>query len=209
MPTPKRCDRRRYVHTRARLLYVFRNLLLQFLRFRERSRSGAAVAAFDMTSPFLSPAKAVPPLRVCRFPVKTWITPEVDFDLNTFRGTNSPDASAGVSSTGYGILWNGFIQNVPSAAASSSQAGNNFVFFLTSDDVARLWIGSQKIIDKESPGLSTVTEACKLPPNQPIPITIQYTHSSTGPASMHIHWLSAPETGNVLQIVPAPASSGQ
>jgi hypothetical protein len=142
-------------------------------------------------------------------PVKTSITPEVDFDLNTFRGTNSPDASAGVSSTGYGILWNGFIQNVPSAAASSSQAGNNFVFFLTSDDVACLWIGSQKIIDKESPGLSTVTGACMLPPNQPIPITIQYTHSTTGPASMHIHWLSAPGIGNVLQIVPAPARSGQ
>jgi len=28
------------------------------------------------------------------------ITPAVDFDLNTYQGTNSPDASAGVVSTG-------------------------------------------------------------------------------------------------------------
>lgn len=51
-------------------------------------------------------------------PVKTSITPAIDFDLNTFRGTNSPDASAGVSSTGYAIRWTGFIQNVPSHDAA-------------------------------------------------------------------------------------------
>jgi len=73
------------------------------------------------------------------------------------------------------------------------------VFFLTSDDVARLSIGSQEVIDKKSSGLATRAGACKLPPNQPVPITVEYTHSSTGPASMHLYWLST-SAREVLQL---------
>jgi len=71
-----------------------------------------------------------------------------------------------------------------------------------SDDVARLSIGSQEVIDKKSSGLATRAGACKLPPNQPVPITVEYTHSSTGPASMHLYWLSTSARGNIIQIVP-------
>jgi hypothetical protein len=140
-------------------------------------------------------------------PVKTSITPAIDFDLNTFRGTNSPDASAGVSATGYGIRWSGFIQSVPPDNAGSREEEDSFEFFLTSDDVARLWIGSKQIIDKESPGLSTLRASYKLNPNKPVPITIEYTHNSAGPASMHIYWLSESAKGNIIQIVPASAST--
>jgi hypothetical protein len=135
-------------------------------------------------------------------PVKTSITPAIDFDLNTYRGTDSPDASAGVSASGYSIRWNGFIQNVPSDHAARREGGDSFVFFLTSDDVARLSIGSKEVVDKKSSGLATRAGACQLPPNQPVPITVEYTHSSTGPASMHVYWLSTSARGNIIRIVP-------
>ena len=79
-------------------------------------------------------------------------------------------------------------------------------FYLTSDDVAHLWIGSTEVINKPTPGLSTVSGHYKLAPNQAVPITIQYTHSSTNPASMHIYWLNRSEPKNIIQIVPAPGS---
>jgi hypothetical protein len=139
-------------------------------------------------------------------PVKTSITPAVDFDLNTYQGTNSPDASAGVVSTGYGIEWTGFIQNVSSGHHGFREEKDSFDFFLTSDDVARLWIGSTEVINKQTPGLSSLKGSYQLAPNQPVPITIQYTHSSTGPASMHIYWLSRSAKDNIIQIVPAPGS---
>jgi hypothetical protein len=139
-------------------------------------------------------------------PVKTSITPAVDFDLNTYQGTNSPDASAGVVSTGYGISWTGFIQNVPSGQHGLRAHVDSVQFFLTSDDVAQFWIGSTEVINKPTPGLSTATGSYKLAPNQTVPITIRYTHSSTNPASMHIYWLNRSEPENIIQIVPAPGS---
>jgi hypothetical protein len=136
-------------------------------------------------------------------PVKTSITPVVGFDLNTYQGTNSPDASAGVLSSGYGISWNGYIENVSLQDAGGVESADSFEFYLTSDNIGRLWIGSQEIINKESSGLSTVSASVKLTPNQAVPITVQYTHSATGPATMYIHWLSRSAKGNIIQIVPS------
>jgi hypothetical protein len=136
-------------------------------------------------------------------PVKTSITPVVGFDLNTYRGTDSPDASAGVLSSGYGISWNGYIENVSAQNAGNVEQADSFDFYLTSDNVGRLWIGSQKVIDKESSGLATVSASVKLTPNQPVPITVQYTHASAGSATMYIDWLSTSAKGNIIQIVPS------
>jgi hypothetical protein len=136
-------------------------------------------------------------------PVKTSITPVVGFDLDTYQGTNSPDASAGVLSSGYGISWNGYIENVSLQNAASVQQADSFEFYLTSDNIGRLWIGSQEIIDKESSGLSTVRASVKLTPYQPVPISVQYTHNASGPATMYIHWLSQSVKGNIIQIVPS------
>jgi hypothetical protein len=135
-------------------------------------------------------------------PVKTSITPVVGFDLDTYQGTNSPDASAGVLSSGYGISWNGYVENVSAQNPGNVAQADSFELYLTSDNVGRLWIGSQEIIDKESSGLSTVAASVKLTPNQPVPIAVQYTHTSTGPATLYIHWLSQPAKGSI-QIVPS------
>ncbi|HEX6567353.1 MAG TPA: PA14 domain-containing protein, partial [Chthoniobacterales bacterium] len=133
-------------------------------------------------------------------PVKTSITPALSFDLNTYKGTNSPDASAGVLSTGYGIRWTGEIEAVQ-AAGSGAQP---FIFYLTSDDVARVWIGSTEVINKQSPGLATVEGQYKLTPGQPVPVTVEYSHSSTNPASMHLYWMSPAHQGTI-QIVSTPS----
>jgi hypothetical protein len=138
-------------------------------------------------------------------PVKTSIAPALSFDLNTYQGTNSPDASVSVASTGYGIRWTGLIKDVPLNNAASGRRGDTFAFFLYSDDVARVWIGSNEIINKVSPGLSTIGASYKLIPNQPVPITVEYTHNSTGPANMHIYWLSVSAKGNSIQIVSTPS----
>jgi hypothetical protein len=136
-------------------------------------------------------------------PVKTSITPAISFDLNTHQGTNSPDASAGVLSTGYGIRWVGEIEDVQSAQTTAS-GGDPVIFFLTSDDVARLWIGSTEVINKQSSGLGTLAGVYKLTPNQAVPVTVEYTHSSTNPASMHLYWLS-PANKGTIQIVSTPS----
>jgi hypothetical protein len=90
-------------------------------------------------------------------------------------------------------------------SAASGRRGDTFAFFLYSDDIARVWIGSNEIINKVSPGLSTIGASYKLIPNQPVPITVEYTHNSTGPASMHIYWLSVSAKGNSIQIVSTPS----
>jgi len=136
-------------------------------------------------------------------PVKTSITPALSFDLNTYKGTNSPDASAGVLSTGYGIRWTGEIEDVQ-AALTAGSGSQPFIFFLTSDDVARVWIDSTEVINKQSPGLATLAGQYKLTPNQPVPITVEYTHSSTNPASMHLYWMSPAHKG-AIQIVSTPS----
>jgi hypothetical protein len=109
-------------------------------------------------------------------PVKTSITPALSFDLDTYQGTNSPDASAGLPSTGYGIRWTGQIEDVE-ATQTAGSGGNPFIFFLTSDDVARLWIGSTEVINKQSPRLVTLSGQYKLTPNQPVPLPLN-THTA-------------------------------
>ena len=136
-------------------------------------------------------------------PLKTSITPALSFDLDTYRGTNSPDASAGVPSTGYGIRWTGEIEDIETEQTAGS-GGDPFIFFLTSDDVARVWIGSTEVINKQSPGLATLASQYKLTPNQPAPVTVEYTHSSTNSASMHLYWMSAGRKG-AIQIVSNPS----
>jgi hypothetical protein len=127
-------------------------------------------------------------------PVKTSITPMIDFDLNTERGTDSPDASAGVNATGYGVRWTGAIQ--------ATQDGT-YTFSIDSDNVARLWINGVKVIDKKSASQSTVSGKVRLAAKQRASIKVEYVHG-TGPASMHLLWSNpAADNPGVLRIVPS------
>jgi hypothetical protein len=119
----------------------------------------------------------------------------IDFDLNTERGTDSPDASAGVNATGYGVRWTGAIQ--------AAKEGT-YTFSIDSDNVARLWINGVKVIDKKKKtGQSTVSGKTWLAAKQRASIKVEYVHD-TGPASMHLRW-SNPDADNpgALKIVPS------
>ncbi|MCM3155807.1 PA14 domain-containing protein, partial [Priestia megaterium] len=117
-------------------------------------------------------------------PVFSSITPLVDFDLNTERGTDSPDASKGMNATNYAIRWTGAL-DIPKA--------DNYTFSVTSDNVARVWIDGRKVIDKEQPGLATAKGRIHLSQKRNVPIRVEYVHAS-GPASMHLQW-SSPSAG--------------
>ena len=127
-------------------------------------------------------------------PVKTSITPLIDFDLNTERGTDSPDASAGVNATGYGVRWTGAIE----AAVSGP-----YRFSINSDNVARLWIDGVEVINKKSASLSTASGTVWLKARRHASIKVEYVHN-TGAASMHLTWWSPfARRPDALRIVPS------
>ncbi len=130
---------------------------------------------------------------------KSSITPMIDFDLNTERGTASPDASAGVNETDYAIRWNGTIR--PTASTT-------YTFYADSDNIARLWVGNNLIINKTNQGRGTVQANVDLNGSSDYQVKIEYVHGG-GPSNMHVTW-SAPsmERRPLTVIPPAFAANG-
>jgi hypothetical protein len=91
----------------------------------------------------------------------------IDFDLNTERGTDSPDASAGVNATGYGVRWTGAIE--------AARTGL-YTFSINSDNVARLWINGVRVINKKTSTLATVSGTTWLTAKQRASIKVEYVH---------------------------------
>ncbi|WP_240655877.1 PA14 domain-containing protein [Paraburkholderia phosphatilytica] len=143
----------------------------------QTSEVQALTGGFDVKLPVLNVAYYNDPT-FNSAPVKTSIAPLVDFDLNTERGTDSPDASAGVNATNYGIRWTGAIE------ASTSGL---YTFSINSDNVARLWINGVEIINKQTSTRSTVSGITWLNAKQHTSIKVEYVHG-TGPADMHLSW---------------------
>ncbi|SMG56215.1 PA14 domain-containing protein [Paraburkholderia susongensis] len=159
----------------------------------QTSETQALTGGFDVKLPVLQVAYYNDPT-FASAPVKTSITPLIDFDLNTERGTDSPDASAGVNATNYGVRWSGAIK--------ATQDGT-YTFSIDSDNVARLWINGVKVIDKKSATQGTASGKIWLAAKQRASIKVEYVHG-TGAASMHLLW-SNPSASNpgVLKIVPS------
>ena len=159
----------------------------------QTSETQALTGGFDVKLPVLQVAYYNDPT-FSAAPVKTSITPLIDFDLNTERGTDSPDASAGVNATNYGVRWTG--------ALKATQNGN-YTFTIDSDNVARLWINGVKVIDKTSTTQGTSSAKVHLAANQSVSIKVEYVHG-TGAASMHLLWSNpAAKSPDTLKIVPS------
>ncbi|GAB7129160.1 hypothetical protein JCM19000A_36680 [Silvimonas sp. JCM 19000] len=126
--------------------------------------------------------------------IKTSITPLIDFDLNTERGTASPDASAGVSETNYAIRWTGTLRPTSS---------ETFTVYADSDNIARVWINNVQVINKTSAGRSTSQGSIALSANTNYPVTVEYVHG-TGASNMHVTWSSASMSRRALSVI-APA----
>ncbi|OLL28552.1 carbohydrate-binding protein [Burkholderia sp. SRS-W-2-2016] len=159
----------------------------------QTSEVQALTGGFDVKLPVLQVAYYNDPTFAAA-PVKTSITPMIDFDLNTERGTDSPDASAGVNATNYGVRWTGAIQ--------ASENGN-YTFTVNSDNVARVWIDGNKVIDKTSTTQGSASAKVKFSANQRSTIKVEYVHG-TGAASMHLLWSNPSASGPTsLRIVPS------
>jgi hypothetical protein len=126
---------------------------------------------------------------------KSSITPSIDFDLNTEKGTASPDASAGVNETNYSIRWNGNF--TPTTTGS-------YTFYANSDNIARIWINNVLVVNKTAAGRADASGSITLTGDQSIPVKVEYVHG-TGNSNMHVTWSGPNLTRQVLRV---RASSG-
>jgi len=109
---------------------------------------------------------------------KKSVTPMIDFDLGTERGTGSPDASAGVPEENFSARWTGTIL-LP--------ASGTYTFYADGDNRVKLFVNSKLLLNKKTPGRDEVAETITLPDNQPAEIKIEYVHA-TGDPTLHVAW---------------------
>lgn len=109
---------------------------------------------------------------------KSSVTPLIDFDLNTEKGTASPDASAGVAETNYSVRWNGTLRPATTGV---------FTFYADSDNKARIWVNGVQVVNKTTVGRSEVSGTISLNANQNYPVKVEYEHG-TGVSNMHVRW---------------------
>ena len=109
---------------------------------------------------------------------KKSVTPRIDFDLGTERGTGSPDASAGVPQENFSIRWTGTI--LP-------PADGTYTFYIDGDGQTKLSVNSEPIIRVENMQRKEVAKEIKLTGGVPVPVTIEYVHT-TGEPSLHVAW---------------------
>jgi hypothetical protein len=118
---------------------------------------------------------------------KTSVSPMMDFDLNTEPGTGSPDASAGVPRASFSERWTG---------AQFPGTAGTYTFYADSDGQVKLWVGVDRVLEKDSMERGEVSAMSTLNANQPIVVKVEYVHGS-GPASLHVSW-SGPNFGKTL-----------
>ena len=109
---------------------------------------------------------------------KKSVTPLIDFDLGTERGTGSPDASAGVPQENFSVRWTGTI--LP-------PANGTYTFHVDGDNQVRLFVNSKLVVDKKTSGREKVSKKIKLAGGQAAPVRIEYIHAN-GEPSLHVAW---------------------
>jgi hypothetical protein len=109
---------------------------------------------------------------------KKSVTPLIDFDLGTERGTGSPDASADVPQENFSVRWLGTI--LPPARGT-------YTFDADGDNQVKLFVNSKLVLDKKTAGRREVSKKIKLAGGQPAEVKIEYVHGA-GDSSLHIAW---------------------
>ena len=125
---------------------------------------------------------------------KQSVTPFIDFDLGTERGTGSPDASAGVPEENFSVRWKGIVR---------PPADGTYVFQVDGDNRVKLFVNAKLVVNKKSPGRELLAKKVKLAGNQPVTVKIEYAHA-TGEPSLHVTW-SGPGFERRLLLPEAPA----
>jgi hypothetical protein len=111
-------------------------------------------------------------------PAKKSVTPMIDFDLGTERGTGSPDASAGVPEQNFSVRWTGTI--LP-------PADGTYIFHVDADNRVRLYVNSKLVVNKKTPERAEISKKVKLPGGRPAEVKVEYVHAGGDP-SLHVAW---------------------
>ncbi len=109
---------------------------------------------------------------------KKSVAPMIDFDLGTERGTGSPDASAGIPEKNFSVRWVGTVQ---------PPAKGTYTFYADGDNQVNLYVNSQPVLSKKTPGRETVSANVDLPDSRPVQVRVEYIHAS-GEPSLHVSW---------------------
>ena len=125
---------------------------------------------------------------------KTSITPAIDFDLKDEIGYGSPDTSIQLAKDFYSIRWTGEI---------ASPEDGPIKLFVKSDGVVKVMVDGQLVINKAKTSATEGTGEVKLIPGKSTTITIEYVHE-TGPASLHLGWISPTGKPQILFPVSHP-----
>jgi hypothetical protein len=109
---------------------------------------------------------------------KQSVTPMIDFDLGTERGTGSPDASAGVPPENFSIRWTGTI--TPPLIGS-------YTFYVDGDNRVKFYVNGKRVINKTTKAREEVSKNIRLAGDKPVAVKIEYIHA-TGEPSLHVRW---------------------
>jgi len=109
---------------------------------------------------------------------KKSVTPMIDFDLGTERGTGSPDASAGVPRENFSVRWKGTI--LPPVTGT-------YVFYADGDNRVKIFVDSKLVINKETSARKEVSEEIKLGGGRLVGVQVDYVHAA-GEPSLHVTW---------------------
>ena len=127
---------------------------------------------------------------------KKSVTPMIDFDLGTERGTGSPDASAGVPEENFSVRWTGTI--LPPAKGT-------YTFHVDGDNRVKLYVNSKLVVDKKTPERKEMSKKVRLAGGQPAQVKIEYVHAAGDP-SLHVAW-SGPDFDKQI-LTPIKAAPG-
>ena len=119
---------------------------------------------------------------------KKSVTPLIDFDLGTERGTGSPDASAGVPEQNFSIRWTGTI--LPPTKGT-------YIVYATGDGLVKVFVNSQLVVSKKTTARKEIEGKIKLSGGSPVQVKIEYIHATGGP-SLHVAWSGPSLTRQIL-----------
>ena len=109
---------------------------------------------------------------------KQSVTPMIDFDLGTERGTGSPDSSADVPQEHFSVRWTGTI--LPRTKGA-------YTFYVDGDNQVRLFVNAKLVMNKKTSVRKEISKQIKLAGGQSTEVKIEYVHA-TGDPSLHVAW---------------------
>ncbi|KAI7258242.1 hypothetical protein KC345_g10600, partial [Hortaea werneckii] len=109
---------------------------------------------------------------------KSSVAPRIDFDLGNEKGTGSPDASAGIGEDHFSIRWSGTL--LP-------ETGGEYTIYADSDNIARVWLGSELVVEKNSSVREEKSGTITLTAGVKYAVRVDYAHNA-GDASLHVKW---------------------